>query len=96
MVLPSPSVHDGTPAQLPGIALEREIEMPGSTITILSESAEQDVHRAAENAGYTNTPTNEAPSSVDTLGSQKLNLVIPFSWNFSYRAWEIVYRIIPS
>ena len=32
---------------------------------------------------------------VDTLGSQKLSLVIPFSWDFSYRAREIVYRIIP-
>ena len=41
--------------------------MPGSTITILPESAEQDVHGAAENAGYTNTPTNEAPSSVDNI-----------------------------
>ena len=66
-VLPSNSVHEGRPAQFPGIELENEIKVPGSAVTILSESAEQDVHGAAENTGYTNTPTNEAPSSVDNI-----------------------------
>ncbi len=49
-VLTTLSVHDDTPAQLPGIALKSEIEMPGLTITILLESGEQDVHGAMENA----------------------------------------------
>ncbi len=60
-------MHESTPAQLPGIELENEVEVPGSAITILPESAEQDVHGAAESTGYTNTPTTEAPSSVDNI-----------------------------
>ena len=66
-VIPSKSIHESTPAQFPGIELENEVEVPGLAITILPESAEQDVHGAAENAGYTNMPTNKAPSSVDNI-----------------------------
>ena len=43
-----------------------------------------------------NSPCTREVACVDTLGSQKLNLVIPFSWDFSYRTQEIVYRIIPN
>ena len=60
-------MYDDKPAQFPGIALESEIEVPGSVVTILLESVEQDVQGAAENAGYTNTLTNESPSSVDNI-----------------------------
>ncbi len=41
--------------------------MPGSAVTILLESTEQYVHGAAKNVGYTNTLTNESPSSVDNI-----------------------------
>ncbi len=60
-------MHESTPAQFPGIELENEVEVPGLAITILPESADQDIHGAVEKAGYTNTPTNETPSSVDNI-----------------------------
>ena len=37
-VLLSNSVHDSTPAQFPGIELKNEIKVPGSAVTILTES----------------------------------------------------------
>ena len=61
------SVHVGTPAQIPGIELESEIEVPGSAVTMMPENSDAEMEAAAANAGFTNVPAASASTAVDII-----------------------------
>ena len=80
------SVHVGTPAQIPGIELESEIEIDGSAVTILAENSDQEMAAAAANAGFTNTRATTAQTDADNIividdDHPSDNAVEPQEWN---------------
>ena len=61
------SVHANTPAQIPGIELESEIEIPGSAVTLLPRNTDAEMAAAAANAGFTPVPDVPGIPAVDII-----------------------------
>ncbi len=59
------SMHVSAPTQFPEIELQNELVVPGLLVNILLKMVEQEIQGTVANVGYTNSPTNKSPYSLD-------------------------------